>query len=150
MTSELPMCGRLRDFCMEIPVKGTDKLLMNYSKSSILPENDVWLTYFKKTIEEWSTTKPEKCIVLIRNWIYVCLQRNLRWTDVIMYWIITIYETEWITPKMRGQLMTTLWHAESGSGWVLVTSYRIPILWEHVHLKLARQLYTLRLNNLHS
>jgi hypothetical protein len=72
----------------------------------------------------------------------------LRWTDVIMYWIITIYETEWITPKMRGQLMTTLWHAESGSGWVLVTSYRIPILWEHVHLKLARQMYTLRQNNL--
>ena len=61
-----------------------------------------------------------------------------------MYWILAIYETEWITPKMRGALLETLWHAESGSGWVLVTSYRIPILWEHVHLKLARQLYLLR------
>jgi hypothetical protein len=66
-----------------------------------------------------------------------------------MYWIFTIYETEWITPAMRGKLLNTLWHAESGSGWVLVTSYRIPILWEHVHLKLAHQLHNLRgtLNN---
>jgi hypothetical protein len=61
-----------------------------------------------------------------------------------MYWIRTIYQTEWITPKMRAELLDTLWHAESGAGWVLVTSYRIPILWEHVHLKLARQLYRLR------
>lgn len=61
-----------------------------------------------------------------------------------MYWIEAIYSTDWITPSMRGDLMRTLWQAESGSGWVLVTSYRIPILWEHVHLKLARQLHQFR------
>jgi len=45
---------------------------------------------------------------------------------------------------MKMELMNILWKAESGSGWVLVTSYRIPILWEHVHLQLARCLYHLR------
>jgi hypothetical protein len=144
LTTEFPLSPRLRDFCFEIPVVGDDMLLAKYTKSANLIEKDVWLEFFKKSLEEWSTNWDVSKITDVRNWIYICLQRNLRWTDVIMYWILTIYETEWITPTMRGQLLTTLWHAESGSGWVLVTSYRIPILWEHVHLKLAHQLYDLR------
>lgn len=144
LTTEFPLSSRLRDFCFEIPVVGEDRLLANYTKKAQLMENDVWSEFFKKTLNEWSSSWDSSKIADIRTWIYTCLQRNLRWTDVIMYWILVIYETEWITPKMRGALLETLWHAESGSGWVLVTSYRIPILWEHVHLKLARQLYTLR------
>lgn len=144
LTTEFPLCSRLRDFCFEIPVVGEDKLLANYTKRANLAENDVWLLYFKKTMDEWSASWNAGKIADIRNWIYTCLQRNLRWTDVLMYWIIAIYDTEWITPKMRASLLETLWNAESGSGWVLVTSYRIPILWEHVHLKLGKQLYQLR------
>lgn len=138
------MCSRLRDFCFEIPVAGEDRLLAEYTKRAHLVDTDIWLTFFKKTIQDWSNNGSPTMIMEVRNWIYLCLQRNLRWSDVIMYWIKAIYETEWITPTMRSQILTTLWHAESGSGWVLVTSYRIPILWEHVHLKLARQLYLLR------
>jgi hypothetical protein len=145
LTSEFPICSRLRDFCFEIPVVGDDRLLENYTKNTNLMGDDVWLLFFKKTINEWSASKGSASLIVdIRNWIYICLQRNLRWTDVIMYWIVAIYETDWITPKMRGMLMNILWNAESGSGWVLVTSYRIPILWEHVHLKIARCLYKSR------
>lgn len=147
LTSELPICGRLRDFCMEIPVVShnrKDLLLETYSKVSGVPEKDVWLEFFKKTIEEWSSSWKIEKIADIRNWIYICLQRNLRWTDVIMYWIEAIYDTEWITPNIRKKLLNILADAESGSGWVLVTSYRIPILWEHVHLKLAKELYESR------
>ena len=139
LTSELPLCSRLRDFCFEIPVVGEDYLLKEYTKKAGLLEKDVWLEFFKKTLNEWSVKTN---VVEIRNWIYICLQRNLRWTDVIMYWIMAIYETPWITNKMKVQLMDILWKVESGSGWVLVTSYRIPILWEHVHVKLAREFHT--------
>ena len=139
LTSELPLCSRLRDFCFEIPVVGEDYLLKEYTKKAGLLEKDVWLEFFKKTLNEWSVKTN---VVEIRNWIYICLQRNLRWTDVIMYWIMAIYETPWITNKMKAQLMDILWNVESGSGWVLVTSYRIPILWEHVHVKLARGFHT--------
>jgi hypothetical protein len=148
LTTEFPLCGRLRDFCFEIPVAGYDHLLQEYTKRAHLTETDVWLSFFKKTLNEWSenwsTDGGASKITDVRNWIYICLQRNLRWTDVLMYWIITIYDTDWITPPMRKELLDIIWHAESGSGWVLVTSYRIPILWEHVHLKLARQLHVLR------
>jgi hypothetical protein len=147
LTTEVPLCSRLRDFCLEIPVVGDDMLLANYTKKIKVTEKDVWLSFFKKTIDDWSADWGQAKIADIRNWIYICLQRNLRWTDVIMYWIEAIYETEWITPNMRAKLLETLWQAESSSGWVLVTSYRIPILWEHVHLKLAHQLYRFK-NNL--
>jgi hypothetical protein len=144
LTTELPLSGRLRDFCFEIPIMGEDMLLAKYTKDTKLTEKDVWLEFFKKTLNDWSSNWGASKITDVRNWIYTCLQRNLRWTDVIMYWIQVIYETEWITPSMREKLMEILWNAESGSGWVLVTSYRIPILWEHVHLKLAHQLYNFR------
>jgi len=145
LTTELPLSGRIRDFCFEIPVIGNDMLLSNYTKKANLIETDVWLEFFKKTINDWSTGWSASKIADVRNWIYICLQRNLRWTDVITYWMEAIYVTEWITPNMRCKLMDILWNAESGSGWVLVTSYRIPILWEHVHLKLAHKLYKLRI-----
>lgn len=144
LTTELPICSRLRDFCLEIPIVGEDNLLANYTKKANLIKEDVWLEFFKKTINDWSESWSPSKITDIRNWIYICLQRNLRWTDVLMYWLEAIYETEWITPSMRAKLMEIIWNAESGSGWVLVTSYRIPILWEHVHLKLAHQLYNFR------
>lgn len=147
LTTEMPLSGRLRDFCMEIPIRSNkDMLLSKYVADSSLPKDDVWLLFFKKTINDWSESWSTAKIAEIRNWIYICLQRNLRWTDVITYWIEAIYDTEWITPSIRSKLLKVLWNAESGSGWVLVTSYRIPILWEHVHLELAREMYKLRNN----
>ena len=147
LTTELPLCSRLRDFCFEIPVVGEDYLLKEYTMKTNLLQEDIWLLFFKKTLEEWSSTWNANTIIEIRAWIYICLQRNLRWTDVIMYWIMAIYETPWMTNTMKGSLMEILWNVESGSGWVLVTSYRIPILWEHVHVKLARMLYKSRLDS---
>jgi len=145
LTTELPLCSRLRDFCFELPCRGPDRLLAAYTARAHLNPGDVWLSFFQKTLHEWSLQPcDEKKITEVRSWIYTCLQRNLRWTDVILYWMLALYQTPWLTSSMRAQLLHTLWNAESGSGWVLVTSYRIPILWEHVHLKLARQLYTLR------
>jgi hypothetical protein len=144
LTTELPICSRLRDFCFEIPVAGEDMLLKKYTENANLDGKDVWLEFFKKTLHDWSNTWGVEKIADIRNWIYICLQRNLRWADVMMYWIEAMYETPWILPSMRKELFDILWNAESSSGWVLVTSYRIPILWEHVHLQLARTLYRLR------
>lgn len=145
LTTELPLCNRLRDFCFEIPVSGKDYLLEKYNKEQHYGQRNVWLDFFKKTLEEWSTSEANmKFITEIRNWIYICLQRNLRWTDMIMYWIQAIYQTEWITPEKRIQLMSLLYKAESGAGWMLVTSYRIPMMWEHVQLKLAREFYRVR------
>jgi hypothetical protein len=141
LTTELPICTRLRDYCIEIPTSGADRLLQLYAESANLPQEDVWATFFKKTLNTWAETWTKQCIYDVRAWIYTCLQRNLRWPDVISYWIESVYATEWLTSEQRRELLQILWKAESGGGWTLVTSYRIPILWEHVHLHFAKTLY---------
>ena len=147
LTTELPICPRLRDYCLEIPVTSDkDHLLSRYTEKAKVPAADVWTVFFAKTVEDWSASWSISRVQEIRNWIYLCLQRNLRWTDVIQYWLKAIYAAPWITEEKRRVLLKVLWQAESGSGWVLVPSYRIPILWESVHLKLARQMYLLRSN----
>ena len=91
LTTELPVCPRLRDACMEIPVAvkaDTDYLLAKYIKSSSHPtDTDVWTTYFRQTLEAWSSSWSKERVQEVRNWIYMCLQRNLRWTDVVRYWM---------------------------------------------------------------
>jgi len=151
-TTELPVCPRLRDMFMEIPVpyrelkeiEKSDKLLTNYVTKAHLPPTDVWATYFDQTVEAWSSSWTPGRVQEVRDWIYRCLQRNLRWTDVIRYWIESVYRAPWMTPEKRRRILRAIWRAESGSGWVLVTSYRIPILWESVHLQIARTLYECR------
>lgn len=148
LTTDLPLCPRLRDFCLEIPVGGEDHLLRNYTQAHHYPSENVWTLFFRQTLETWSTT-PESAPALIslRTWVYTCLQRNLRWTDMVMYWLEAIYQTPWLlsAPSAeRASLLRILAMAESGAGWALITSYRIPILWEHVQLRIARTLYRIR------
>ena len=153
-TTELPVCPRLRDMFFEIPVAyrplessnsaTSDKLLGNYVIKANLPPTDVWSTYFDQTVEAWSSSWTPGRVQEVRDWIYRCLQRNLRWTDVIRHWIEATYRAPWMTPEKRRRILRAIWRAESGSGWVLVTSYRIPILWETVHLQIARTLFETR------
>lgn len=148
LTAELPLCNRLRDFCFEIPVTGEDHLLHAYNKEQRYTQQNVWHEFFQTTLDKWSITKADMPFVTeLRNWIYTCLQRNLRWTDMIMYWLDAIYKTAWLTPQKRTRLLDILWRAESGAGWTLVTSYRIPVMWEHVQLQIARELHRARLES---
>ena len=138
LTTELPICPRLRDFCLDIPVAGEDRLLSAYVQKTKLPTADVWRTYFRETAELWASPWTPKRVQEIRDWIYVCLQRNLRWTDMIAYWMETVHELDWLTIEQKRALYRILAEAEAGGGWMLVPSYRIPILWEAVQGKLAR------------
>jgi hypothetical protein len=149
LTTELPVCGRLRDACLEIPVRGLDgdRLLAQYAKAHGLPATDVWQTAVQATLETWSASWSPARVQEVRNWIYLCLQRNLRWTDMIRYWMEAAYACSWMTATQRKEFMGVLWRAESGAGWVLISSYRIPLLWESVHLQIARTLYELRKGN---
>lgn len=148
LTTDLPLCSRLRDFCLEIPVGGEDHLLKNYTQTHHYPPDNVWTLFFRQTLEEWSTTPASaSSLISLRTWVYTCLQRNLRWTDMMMYWLEAIYQTPWLLeapPAERAPLLRLLAMAESGAGWALITSYRIPILWEHVQLRIARMLYSIR------
>ena len=174
LTTELPVCLRLRDFCLDIPVSsvsavasavasvaavtcpgataeataeateateataGGDHLLTAYVQKGGLPTADVWRTFFRETAEAWSKPWSPQRVQQIRDWIYICLQRNLRWTDMIAYWMETIHDLDGLDTETKRGLYRILAEAEAGGGWMLVPSYRIPILWEAVQGKLAR------------
>ena len=143
MTTEMPICSRISDYIFEIPCSGDDLLLRNFvSEQSqkwgeLSFKGDVWKEFFLRTAERWSNLDSYTVIIDVRNWIYICLQRNLRWTDVIQYWIEILWEIPWIHSKDRARLFELLSTFESGGGWNLIPSYRIPILWEKNHLEFA-------------
>lgn len=138
MTSEFPISRRLRDYFIEIPVAGNGKdyCLEEFARLTKLPSENIWKVFFKETMETW---KHGIDITGIRTWIYCCLQRNLRWPDVISYWLEAIHDNDitWLSDKNRKELSNYLSNVESGGGWTLINSYRIPIAWEYVHLRLA-------------
>lgn len=150
ITTEMPICWRISDYVLEIPCSGDDILLRKFLKgqqqkwSDSYFQGDVWKEYFLRTADRWSQMDSFDVIADVRNWIYVCLQRNLRWTDVIQYWIEIVWEIPWVDEKNRSELFYFLSNFESGGGWNLIPSYRIPILWERNHLEFAKLLRNCR------
>lgn len=147
MTTELPICSRLSDHVFEIPVPGYDRLFEEYRKKwEPTATEDCWLTFFRMTLDKWTTTNSYKSIFEIREWVYTCLQRNLRWTDMIYYWILVLEEITWLSKEERSKLWFYLANIESGGGWNLIPSYRIPIFWESVHAEFAEKARQFREN----
>jgi hypothetical protein len=150
MTTELPICTRISDYIFEIPCGGEDLLLKNFIADEKLKwgeycfRTDIWREFFLKTAEHWSMLDSYTVISDVRNWIYICLQRNLRWADVVQYWIEALWEISWINIGSRSRLFELLSTFESGGGWNLIPSYRIPIIWEKNHLEFARLLQICR------
>jgi hypothetical protein len=135
-SSELPLPYELVDWFVEIPVGGRDMTLAQLRQtygSDILD----WETYFHKLVESWS----QKPMVLsrvqeIRDWVYFCLQRNLRWQEVIHYLLDSLLQCKLPKEKMEKALRALMIQPSTGGGQTL-GSYRIPIAWEHLGLEFA-------------
>lgn len=147
MTTELPICNRLSDHVFEIPVAGPDRLFEEY-KAKWEPDakEDCWLTLFRAAFDKWTSMNSYSVIYEIREWIYICLQRNLRWTDIIYYWMEVVNEITWLLPDEKKELWLYLAMIESGGGWNLIPSYRIPIFWEQNYAEFATKARNFRLN----
>lgn len=57
LTTELPLCDRLRDYCLEIPVAGKDHLLHRYNQEQHLHPRNVWMELVQKTLETWASVE---------------------------------------------------------------------------------------------
>jgi hypothetical protein len=138
-SSELPMPHELVDWFVEIPVSGRDmtlpKLRQEYG-SGILD----WGTYFDQLILNWSQKQMTLArIQEIRDWIYFCLQRNLRWQEVVHYLLDSILNSKLPEEKIKKAVRALAIQPSTGGGQTL-GSYRIPIAWEHLGIELASAL----------
>jgi hypothetical protein len=75
----------------------------------------------------------------IRDWIYFCLQRNLRWQEVVHYILDSLLQSKLSEKKIKNAV-AALAREPSTGGCQTLSSYRIPIAWEHLGIELATAL----------
>ncbi len=148
-TSEYPLSGRLADWFLEISVAGPDHAYEDLraahpglpAPSPADGQGDAWIRFFEESFDKWRAHLGRpwtmEDVVLVRQWVYTCMQRNLRWCDMIIYW------TQAIQRKFRAGRLTAaeaaaayehLARADTGGGFVMLPSYRIPVAWEEFML----------------
>ena len=104
-----------------------------------MPANPAWITWFQETLNTWNKAKwMASDVPAIRQWIYFCMQRNLRWCELIEYWTLTVRESADLSRDQKTDLFQILALAEGGGGWQIIPSYRIPLLWEHLLLSIIK------------
>jgi hypothetical protein len=137
-TSELPLPYELVDWFVEIPVGGYDYQLANIRKRYGTYMD--WGTYFDTLVVAWSKKSMSLArIQEIRDWVYFCLQRNLRWQEVVHYLMESIL-TQTMTETKKIAAIYALANQPSTGGGQTLSSYRIPIAWEHLGIQIATAL----------
>ena len=139
-TSELPLSYELIDWFIEIPVQGRDYILQSLNTTYGLCMD--WSMYFDNLVDSWSK-KPMTLarVQEVRDWVYFCLQKNLRWQEVIQYLLDALLQSK-LEPKKIMATIEALSKQPSSGGGNTLGSYRIPIAWEHLGLQLAKALST--------
>ncbi len=138
-TSELPLPYELTDWFVEIPVGGRDYTLQ-VMKNTYGQECVEWSGYFTQLVEQWSS-KPMTLqrVKEVRDWVYFCLQRNLRWQEVLQYILDALLQSK-LPPNKILESVQVLTNQPSTGGGHTLGSYRIPIAWENLGLQLASAL----------
>jgi hypothetical protein len=148
-TSEYPLSGRLADWFLEISVAGHDRgyeaLRVAHpalpAPSVVDGQGDAWIRFFQESFEKWRAHKGRPWtvddVIVVRQWVYMCMQRNLRWCDMIIYWTQAI-QREFRAGKLgaaeAAACFEHLARAHTGGGFVMLPSYRIPVAWEQFML----------------
>jgi hypothetical protein len=149
LTSEYPLSTRVADWFLEIAVAGSDHGYEGLRKThTMLPsvstvdgQGDAWIRFFEESFKKWRAhagkTWTMDDVIIVRQWVYTCMQRNLRWCDMVMYWIQTIqreFRTGSLTAAEASRSFDYLARAKTGGGFVMLPSYRIPVAWEQFML----------------
>jgi hypothetical protein len=144
-TSELPLSYELSDWFVEIPLGGKDHTLEEMRRRYVSNNHTTldlldWDTYFKDLIKDWSQ-KPMNLsrVQEVRDWVYFCLLRNLRWQEVIQYILDALLQSKLPKQKILDTITVLIQQQSTGGGQTL-PSYRIPIAWENLGLGIAKTL----------
>jgi hypothetical protein len=140
-TADYPLPLRLADHFLEITVGGKENHLYRSLQVRFpnMPANPAWITWFRETLNTWNKAKwMASDVPAIRQWIYFCMQRNLRWCELIEYWTLTVRGSVDLSRDQKTELFQILALAEGGGGWQIIPSYRIPLLWEHLLLSIIK------------
>ena len=141
-TEEVPPFD-LQDLFMVVPVSGHDRKLEKFLKDHpTIPQGRDGQAWFDTTCANWmAKTWSLDRIDEIREFVYACLLRNIRWQDMVSYWIDSLlrYAGEMGPIRYRAALAGVCNAEATGPGQTM-PSYRLPLAWESIFLHIAKGL----------
>jgi hypothetical protein len=130
ITSEEPIPLKISDYFHIIPVGGDDYRAEEFKDVHKLAHGDIWLDWFRWRIRDCLGHQLSlDSVKMVRSWVYTCLQRNLRWSQMIYYWFEVLMELPLKMNEFQ-EVTEDLLKYENTQGFSSLLSYRIPILWE--------------------
>jgi len=138
MTSEVPVIQRIRDWFVEVPVASeTDKSFEKMKRSNPQIIHD-WNEIFRMKFLEWQKNQKPNLneVQEIKKFVYEILMRNLRWVECVHFLLDVVLSMEELSEKTRLKLIEVLSDTQATGGYITLPSYRIPIVWENLFLKL--------------
>jgi len=149
MTSEIPIPVRVRDWFVEIPVKGGDstdgstgdRQFELYKQKVFSDEHladwpDVFVRLFSKWLKQGNGKPTLDDVPAIKSFVYELLMRNLRWTECVHFVLDAIIMMPGLSTEQRQKALDVVAKCEGTGGGQTLPSYRIPILWESLFLQL--------------
>ncbi len=138
LTSELPVPQRIRDWFVELAVGGSDHSFEAYQRVVSETAAADWPQVFRALLDKWRSQPPPRLrdVKEVKAVIYEMLMRNLRWVEATHFLLDVILEHEEITEEQRRRGIAALAACDATGGGYTIPSYRIPILWESLFLKL--------------
>jgi hypothetical protein len=157
MTSEIPIPVRVRDWFVEIPVKGGDSSARGralstdgstgdrqfelykqkvFSDEHLADWPDVFVRLFSKWLKQGNGKPTLDDVPAIKSFIYELLMRNLRWTECVHFVLDAVIMMPGLSTEQRQKALDVLAKCEGTGGGQTLPSYRIPILWESLFLQL--------------
>jgi hypothetical protein len=161
MTSEIPSPVRVRDWFVEVPVKGGDSsargraLSTNgaasgstgdrqfelykqkvFSDEHLADWPDVFVRLFSKWLKQWNGKPTLDDVPAIKSFVYGLLMRNLRWTECVHFVLDAVIMMPGLSTEQRQKALDVVAKCEGTGGGQTLPSYRIPILWESLFLQL--------------
>ena len=133
----------LEDLFLTIPVGGPDRKLAQFLKEHpTIPEGYDGQAWIDSICNEWMTTPWNlERIDKIREFVYICLLRNIRWQDSISYWIDALLKNVDKLGKERYRAtFAAICNAEATASSQTSTTYRIPISHEYLYMHIAKAL----------
>jgi hypothetical protein len=134
VTTEEPIPMKVTDYFHIIPMGGADRRAVVFKEKYELAHGDIWIDWFRWRVRDALVTPLTlDTIKMVRTWVYTCLQRNLRWSQMIYYWFQAVAELK-LTSDQHKLLLTDMLQHENTQAFSSLLSYRIPILWESFFL----------------
>lgn len=141
MTSEIPIPVRVRDWFVEVSVKGVDRQFALYKQKVFSDEHladwpDVFVRLFSKWLKHGNGKPTLDDVPAIKSFVYELLMRNLRWTECVHFVLDAVIMMPGLSTEQRQKALDVVAKCEGTGGGQTLPSYRIPILWESLFLQL--------------